>query len=105
MRASTLNTRVTVQQRGSGTDAWGKPNDTWTDVCTVWADARHVGGLEAAKAGTELSTARASVRIRWRTGLTAGMRCVIGGVPYDIKAVLPDLRGREFVDLVCEATA
>lgn len=105
MRAARLRSRVTVQQRGTGSDAWGKPSDTWTDVCTIWADARHVSGQEAAKAGSEVSRARASVRIRWRTDITAAMRILLAGVPYDIQAVLPDLRRREFVDLVCEAAS
>ena len=103
MNAGRLNTRITIEKRTAAVDAWGSPlPDAWAEVACVWSDFRHQSGSEAIRADAETSTVRASVRIRWRTDIDAGMRIVAGGAIYHIQAVLPDLKGRVFVDLVCE---
>ncbi len=98
-----LRTMVQIQQRLTGTDALGQPVQGWTTVAAVWASVRHASGMEATKADAAVSTVRASIRIRWREGVTAAMRVLAGGQAYDIQAVLPDLARREYLDLVCEA--
>ncbi len=105
MQAGRLNTRCTLQQPGTATDALGQPIPGWTDVALVWASIRHLSGVEAIKADAVTSTVKASIRIRYRTGLNAGMRVVHNLVAYEIKAVMPDVGGREFVDLVAEVVA
>jgi SPP1 family predicted phage head-tail adaptor len=101
-----LNTRVTIQQRGTGTDAIGQPlPDDWTLLAVVWANVRHVSGLQAIKADTPVSVVKASVRIRWRTDVHAGLRLLVGAQVYNIAAVLKDMQGHGFVDLVCELVA
>jgi SPP1 family predicted phage head-tail adaptor len=102
MRAGQLRTRITIQRRDTGTDSWGQPVNTWTDVATVWSDFRHKSGIETIKSDAEVSTVRASVRIRWRTGIDAGMRLKVGDAFYEIEAVMPDIAGRVYVDLVCK---
>ena len=102
MQAGRLNRRVTLQAPGTTTDEIGQPIPGWTDVATVWGDVRLRSGLESVKAGTVVSTVQASVRIRYRTGITAGMRLLVDSVAYGIVAVQPDVGGREYVDLVCE---
>lgn len=99
-----LNRRLTLQAPSATQDAIGQPLDTWTDVATVWADVRHPNGLQALKADAPTSTVRASIRIRWRTGVTAAMRAldVASGTVYAIRAVLPDVQTRAHIDLVCE---
>ena len=67
----------------------------------VWADMRFRTGLESIKAEGEVSMARVSIRIRYRTGLTAGMRVLHNSVAYDIEAVLPDLAEKVYCDLAC----
>jgi len=93
--------RVTIQQHSNAVDAIGQPTDTWEDVCTIQADARHQRGLEALRSGAPVSTVKASFRIRHRDGINAGMRLLFNGVPYNIVAVLPQGR-REVIDLACE---
>jgi SPP1 family predicted phage head-tail adaptor len=58
--------------------------------------------LESIKAGASVSVVQASIRVRYRAGITAGMRVVHNLVAYQITAVQPDVGGREFVDLVAE---
>ena len=105
MQAGRLNSRCTLQAPGTATDEIGQPIPGWTDVATVWGDIRLKSGLEAIKAGAPVSTVQASIRVRYRAGITAGMRVVHNLVAYQITAVLPDVGGREFVDLVAEVVA
>lgn len=105
MQAGRLNSLVIIQSRSAGQDATGQPLTTWADVATVWAHIRHPGGLEAIKADAVVSVVQASVRIRYRAGLTAGMRLLHGATVYEISAVLPDEAGRQWTDLVCQVVA
>lgn len=102
MQAGRLNRRVTLQAPSTTQDELGQPIPGWTDVATVWGDIRLKSGLESIKAGSPVSTVQASIRIRYRAGVTAGMRVVHNLVAYNIVAVMPDLSGREFIDLACE---
>lgn len=104
MTPRSLNARVTLQSPPTGTDAAGDPSGSWTTVATVGADIRHPGGLEAIRAGADTSVVKASIRIRHRTGMTAGWRVVFGTQIYDVKAVLPDARKRH-LDLLCEVVS
>lgn len=106
MRAGQLNSRVKIQKRGTGTDAWGQPDpDSWADHVEVWANIRHLSGAEAIKGDAVTSLVRASIRIRRRAGIDAGMRVVQGTTTYEIKAVMPDEVRREFTDLACEVVS
>lgn len=105
MQAGRLDSRVTIQAPGTTTDELGQPIPGWTDVALVWASIRHLSGVEAIKADATVSTVKASIRIRYRTGMNAGMRVVHGLRVYNVEAVLPDVGGREFVDLVAEVVA
>lgn len=104
--AGQYNRRVTIQQKAAGVDSWGQPVITWTNVLSVWAWVKTNTGIGLLRAeglygGTEVSRAAYSIRIRYRAGITSGMRVMDGTVIYDIKQVLPDLEGQEYIDLVC----
>ena len=105
MQAGRLNRRCTLQQPGTTTDEIGQPIPGWTDVATVWGDIRMKSGLESIKAGAPVSVVQASIRIRYRAGVNAGMRVVHNLQVYEILAVQPDVGGREYVDLVCQAVS
>ena len=107
MDAGNLNRRITIQSRAQTVDAAGQPTFTWTDVVTVWADIRGATGMGAIRAseprdGVAVELNSYSFRIRYRTGLDAGMRVSFGGEYYDVKQVRMDFAGREWTDLVCE---
>lgn len=102
LQAGKLNRRCAIQQPSTDKDEAGQPIPGWVDVANVWADIRMKSGLEAIKAGAPVSTVQASIRVRYRGGITAGMRVTHGGTIYNITAVLPDVARREFLDLVCE---
>lgn len=94
-----LRDRITVQQKTGGTDQWGAPlPEAWADYDSVWANIRFLSGTESIKAGADVSVVRASIRIRWRQDVTAGMRVIAGAQTFDVEAVLYGQR-REYVDL------
>lgn len=101
MRAGSLNTRGQILRKVQAVDEAGAVVHEWQVLDVVWADVRHTSGLETMKAETLTSEVRASVRIRFRRGVHAGMRFAAGGAVYEIRAVMPD-PARVFVDLVCE---
>lgn len=105
MQAGRLNRRCTLQAPGTTQDELGQPIPGWTDVATLWADIRMKSGLEAIKAGATVSVVQASIRVRYRAGITAGMRIIHNLQAYNITAVMPDVGGREYVDLVAEVVA
>ncbi|MFT3815442.1 MAG: phage head closure protein [Acidovorax sp.] len=103
MQAGKLNKRVTIQQKGAATNSWGEPlPDAWEEVAKVWARILHQSGMASIKADAQTSVVKASVRVRYRTDLLAGMRVLHGTTVYLVRAVLPDEVRREHVDLVCE---
>jgi len=102
MQAGLLNRRCTLQSPSQSVDEIGQPIPGWTDVATLWGDIRMKSGLEAIKAGAPVSVVQASIRVRYRAGITAGMRIVHNLQAYNIVAVMPDVGGREYVDLVAE---
>ena len=103
LNAGALNTRISIERRTSAQDEWQQPiPDAWAPVASVWANVRHLRGAEAIRADAVTSSVRASIRIRWRTGIDAGMRVKVGAAVYEITAVLPEMARREHVDLVCE---
>lgn len=100
-----LNSQVTVQRPASAEDELGQPISGWQDVCTVWSEIRHPSGVEQLKAGAEVSTVRASVKVRARSDIAPAMRLLHGAAVYNITAVLPDQVGRIFMFLACERQA
>ena len=74
----------------------------WKTVTTVWANVINKSGLETVRNEMDMSIVSASIRIRYRTGINAGMRVLDGSTVYDIQAVLLDGTGKQYVDLVCQ---
>lgn len=102
--AGQLNRRITIERRTAGQDAAGQPLTTWETVAQVWANFRAPSGAASAErlaADREASLTTYSVRIRYRTDITAGMRVTEAGAVYDINQVIPDAAGRVHTDLVC----
>lgn len=105
MEIGKLNRRVAIQSLVAGQDEIGQPTMVWTTLATVWANVRFLNGIETVKSDAPVSVAKASIRIRRRTDVTAGMRAVLGSTIFDIRAVLPDEESRERLDLACEQGA
>ena len=106
MFAQQLSHFLKLQQLTGGQDPDGQPVDTWVDVADVWADVRFLNGTESIKADAEVATARCSVRILYRTDVTAGMRFLEGATVYEIESPPLPARGMaRHIDLACKVGA
>jgi len=101
LEAGTLNRRVRIERNGGGFDDLGQPIEGWAEVATVWCNVRMLTGKETLTSDADVGTVSASIRIRYRADITNGMRAIVDGVVFNIGAPLPDLAGREYVDLPC----
>lgn len=100
---ATLNTWIAVKTRAAGADVLGQPSGAWSvTVCEAWADILHPSGRETIAGGGESAIVKASIRMHYRDDVLEGMRVYKGSVAYDIQAVLPDDRGRQFMMLACQ---
>lgn len=90
-----------------GQDEIGQPITTWEPFASgLWANIKHLSGVETIKAGAQAAVGTASIRLRsYRTDLTTAMRVKHGATEYEITAVLPDETGRKYTDLTCKAVS
>ncbi|CAM5286785.1 phage head closure protein [Eoetvoesiella caeni] len=106
MQAGTLNRRITIQKEGTIYDELGEPiPGGWVTYAIAWADIRHLSGLQTVKSNIDVSIVKASIRVRYVTGITAAMRILHGATVYSIDAVMPDAQHKEFTDLICTTGA
>lgn len=104
VNAQKLNTRVAFERPASGVDTYGQPNVGWVPAFKLWAHIKTITGSgfmnqEFQTGGLEVSRPTASVRVRMRDDITADMRVVIKGKPYEIRVVLPDLQDDRYLDI------
>ena len=102
MEIGKLNRRIAIERPTLTQDDTGAYTTVWGQIASPWADIRYVSGLEAVRSDAPVSISKASMRIRRRAGIDATCRVLYDGKVFDVKAVLPDEQGREFIDLVCE---
>jgi SPP1 family predicted phage head-tail adaptor len=106
LAAGTLNRRVSLQQKQETPTGTGGSTISWVEVAKVWANLRMLNGIETAKSDFPVSVAKASIRIRWREDIDPTWRVVYVSnsktMTFDVKALLPDLVGREYLDLSVE---
>ncbi|NUW66955.1 phage head closure protein [Vibrio coralliilyticus] len=101
MEVGRLNQRIVIEHRVKEKDAAGQPLDDWRVVCRTWANVRMLSGIQTVSHQADVSVVRASVRIRRRPGVVAGMRVKALGQRFLIQAVLPD-SAQTWLDLVVE---
>lgn len=103
MQTGTLTERIVIQRKEGGFDPIGQPlPEDWVDWIEAWASIRHLSGLESIKASASTSTVKASIRLRYRPGITASMRIRHGDTLYEIEAVMPGRhRYNKYIDLIC----
>lgn len=103
MKAGKLNNRIEILQRVKRQDESGAVVFRWEVCRRLWADVRHVSGVETMRHDVLNASRRASMRVRYKAGITPDMRVRCAAGLYAIKAVLPDMQQRAFLDLVCES--
>lgn len=103
--AGDYRNRLVIEKADTVQDEVGQPVPGWVVVCRPWASIMKPTGIQVVRADAEASVVKASIRIRYRTNVAAGMRALHGGKVYAIRAVLLDDQKREHVDLVCEVVS
>ena len=87
MRAGRLRHKVTLQSVGSTYDAYGDLSNSWTTDASVWASISPVSGKEEYVAGELTGVETHSIRLRYRTGITAQNRIIFGSRTFEIVSV------------------
>lgn len=90
MNAGTLRHRVTIQRKTVTRDSYGGETVTWTDVATVWAMVKPIGGREYYGAGQTLAESTYTVTMRYRADVIPAWRLEYGTRVFDVQAVVPD---------------
>lgn len=95
-----LRHRVSLQELVSDRDSEGVLQPSWVEIDQVWAAVEPLSAREFVQAGADQSEVSARITIRYRTGVTAGMRVVHRGKLYNIRGVLTDRdSGLEYLTL------
>jgi SPP1 family predicted phage head-tail adaptor len=103
LQAGSLNRRIVIQRLDAGQDDLGQPQSTWVNIAPpTWASIAHKTGLQTIQGDAEVSVVQASIMVRFRADVCAGMRVLHRATTYKILAVLPDEVDREKLYLVCE---
>ncbi|MBP1842006.1 SPP1 family predicted phage head-tail adaptor [Rhizobium petrolearium] len=94
MRAGKLDKRLTIVRFvETGRDGANQPIYGWSDVATLWAQARPVRGEERFQAQQLAGTEVMTFHIRYRADLTVKDRIRFKGKEWDITAVREIGRG------------
>jgi SPP1 family predicted phage head-tail adaptor len=103
VRTADLTRQVDIEQRTDTVNGLGEGVPTWTVAHSgVWAQMQPVRGREFFAAGQMQTPADVRWRIRWRAGVTANMRIIASGLPYEIVGEPIDVDGaRQTLELMC----
>lgn len=104
MRIGDLRHRIKLQTAARVSDGAGGYTVTWTDTATIWASVEPVSGREPYAANQLQGQVSHKVLIRYRTGVSHGMRVLFGTRTFDVQAVLNDKEGDESLTLYCQET-
>jgi len=65
MNIGKLDKRITLQVRSATLDAYGQELNSWTNLATVWANIKPIGGREKLRAMAVESTLTHTVAVRY----------------------------------------
>jgi SPP1 family predicted phage head-tail adaptor len=103
-QAGKFRYRVAIQQEVTGSPAkndFGEPNTSWEALATVWAAVEPISGREFWAQQQVQSEISVRIRIRYRSDVEAGMRCLYSGKYYYIKAVIDTMEYHQELQLMC----
>lgn len=96
MRSGRLSERITIQQKSVTRDTVGAEVITWSTVATVWAAVEPLRGREFVAIRQTTTDITTRFLIRYRSGITAAMRILLGSQAYNIVEVInPRMRNVE----------
>ena len=99
---SRLRHKLCLQQEMLTTDGVGGYIKTWQNVADVWAELKPVLGSERLFAGQLQSAVTHKILIRYRAGISAGMRFVFDGRNFNIRAVFNADEKHDTLEILAE---
>lgn len=97
-----LKRRLTLEQELPSADGGGGYALAWTTVATTWAAIQPITGGEQLAAMQLASPVTHRVVIRYRPGVSAGMRAKLGARLFNIRAVIDRAESKRYLELLCE---
>ena len=85
MDAGKLDQRILIQTSIDGRDTLNAKTTNWITFAEVWASARQTMGREFLKGDGVQAEGKATFAIRFREGVTSGMRVIWRGRTYGIE--------------------
>ena len=96
-----MNKRVTIQRPARTADEGGGNEISWEDLATVWAAVSPVSGKEDLVRGRLKGDVTHKVTMRYRPGLSAEMRLLLGDRILEVKAFIDPGEKHRFLELHC----
>ena len=98
----TQRRRLVLEAPILAADDAGGAATNFVPVATLWASLRWLDGTERRSADRPEQAARQEIVIRWRAGVTAGMRFTGGGRIHDIVSAGDPVGDRVRLICLCE---
>jgi SPP1 family predicted phage head-tail adaptor len=108
IQVGNMDTRVRIEQKSVTQDStYGTEVITWIPLATVWAEVTDVlpsrQQAEQTREQLQVATQRTRIRMRYRTDVDSTMRCVIGGIVWQIVSGPAEIGDRHtYMELVAE---
>jgi SPP1 family predicted phage head-tail adaptor len=105
MEAGRMDRRVTLRRATTAPDAFNTPIETWSDLATVWAEARPISDRERLAAAEVAASITHRFTIRWSTSmadLSPRDRLIFDGRDHDITAV-KEIGRRDGIEITASA--
>jgi SPP1 family predicted phage head-tail adaptor len=103
---SRLRHRLSLQQEVSTPDGAGGYTRNWQEVAQLWAEiaplSSNIRGGEMLMAGQIQSRITHKVTLRYREGITAGMRLVFDAKVFNIRYVDDINKGNGIIEMLVE---
>lgn len=101
MRFEKMDRRIVIEQPSVSRNSYGEDTRTWSTLVTAWAQVIEGTVNERFTADSRREQRMVVFRIRYRTGITTGMRVNYGGRYYNILGT-KELERRRGLDLDTE---
>lgn len=101
-----LDKRITIQRRSNTLDAYGQQVNQWTDIATVWANVKPIGGREKLRSMVVESLLSHTVMVRYSEALMPptladGWRIVYGARIFNVTAAMDVDEARRWIVFDC----
>lgn len=98
-----MKTRVLLQNSAIMSDSGGAQSPAWTDLATVWCKWVNAHGPEVVTSEAMKAVRRATVTIRYLTGVTEKTSLVKDGERWQVVSLDDIQNNHEYIELIVES--